>query len=55
LLTQSSVRENVLKAMVEYFTFDNYIAKVRAEEKRRSKPAEPQPTERKTGPKPKKK
>ena len=49
LLLSRELREDFLKAMVEYFTFDNYIAKVRAEEKRRSKPAEPQQTERKTG------
>jgi hypothetical protein len=35
LLLNREVREDFLKAMVEYFTFDNYIAKVRAEGKRK--------------------
>jgi hypothetical protein len=49
LLLQNAARRLVAESLFEYFTYDNYIAKVRAEEKRRSKPAEPQQTERKTG------
>jgi hypothetical protein len=49
LLLRSNTRRFIMESLFEYFAFDNYIAKVRAEEKRRSKPAAPQPTERKTG------
>jgi hypothetical protein len=49
LLLQNTMRRFIAESLFEYFAFENYIAKVRAEEKRRSKPAEPQPTERKTG------
>jgi hypothetical protein len=37
LLTQRELREAILKNMVEYFTYDNYIAKVRAEAKKQEK------------------
>jgi hypothetical protein len=34
LLTQRDIKEDFLKAMVEYFTYDNYITKVKTEAKR---------------------
>jgi hypothetical protein len=56
LLTQRELREDFLRAMVEYFTYDNYIAKERAAAKKRSKPEQQQQGgEGKTGQKRKKK
>jgi hypothetical protein len=44
LLTKRDLREDFLKAMVEYFTYDNYIAKVRAEAKKQEKQQGGQPS-----------
>jgi hypothetical protein len=53
LLLKNTTRRLVMESLFEYFAFGNYIAKVRAEEMRRSQPAETErktaETERKTG------